>query len=456
MEMRLPRSVVEIIDRLESLGYEAYAVGGCVRDTLLGREPEDWDITTSAKPEAVKKAFDRTIDTGIEHGTVTVMKNHVGYEVTTYRIDGEYEDNRHPKQVSFTGNLVDDLERRDFTINAMAYNPKTGLVDAFDGTGDLKRRIIRCVGDPDKRFDEDALRMLRAVRFSGQLQFTIEEKTRQAIVERAEHLQNISAERIRVEMTKLLISKDSGQLREAVDTGMTAYFLPELDRMMTFEQKNPHHIYTVGEHSIVSVEVMNCFLRQKNAEAVESLTETTDRVGHDSLQERLEIIDGQIDDGTWNDMEQVIREIVPACDKKTHQVLCLTMLLHDVAKPDCATEDEQGIRHFHGHPDSGAKLAGQILRRLTFDNDTVNRVKTLIQHHDERVQPQKRQIRRAAARIGREFMPLVVSTVCGYFGAKSRQSGRKTAAGDSGISTIYGDGTVPSGAYHQRACRHGA
>ena len=166
MEMRLPRSVVEIIDRLESLGYEAYAVGGCVRDTLLGREPEDWDITTSAKPEAVKKAFDRTIDTGIEHGTVTVMKNHVGYEVTTYRIDGEYEDNRHPKQVSFTGNLVDDLERRDFTINAMAYNPKTGLVDAFDGTSDLKRRIIRCVGDPDKRFDEDALRMLRAVRFS--------------------------------------------------------------------------------------------------------------------------------------------------------------------------------------------------------------------------------------------------------------------------------------------------
>ena len=135
------------------------------------------------------------------------MKNHVGYEVTTYRIDGEYEDNRHPKQVSFTGNLVDDLERRDFTINAMAYNPKTGLVDAFDGTSDLKRRIIRCVGDPDKRFDEDALRMLRAVRFSGQLQFTIEEKTRQAIVERAEHLQNISAERIRVEMTKLLISR---------------------------------------------------------------------------------------------------------------------------------------------------------------------------------------------------------------------------------------------------------
>lgn len=407
MEMRLPRSVVEIIDRLESLGYEAYAVGGCVRDTLLGREPEDWDITTSAKPEAVKKAFDRTIDTGIEHGTVTVMKNHVGYEVTTYRIDGEYEDNRHPKQVSFTGNLVDDLERRDFTINAMAYNPKTGLVDAFDGTSDLKRRIIRCVGDPDKRFDEDALRMLRAVRFSGQLQFTIEEKTRQAIVERAEHLQNISAERIRVEMTKLLISKDSGQFREVVDTGMTAYFLPELDRMMTFEQKNPHHIYTVGEHSIVSVEIMNDFLRQKNAEAVESLTETTDRVGHDSLQERLGIIDDQIDDGTWNDMEQVIREIVPACDKKTHQVLCLTMLLHDVAKPDCATEDEQGIRHFHGHPDSGAKLAGQILRRLTFDNDTVNRVKTLIKHHDERVQPQKRQIRRAAARIGREFMPLV-------------------------------------------------
>lgn len=223
MEMRLPRSVVEIIDRLESLGYEAYAVGGCVRDTLLGREPEDWDITTSAKPEAVKKAFDRTIDTGIEHGTVTVMKNHVGYEVTTYRIDGEYEDNRHPKQVSFTGNLVDDLERRDFTINAMAYNPKTGLVDAFDGTSDLKRRTFAVWEIPISVLMR--MHCVCCVLYDfGTASVYDRGKTRQAIVERAEHLQNISAERIRVEMTKLLISKDSGQLREAVDTGMTAYF----------------------------------------------------------------------------------------------------------------------------------------------------------------------------------------------------------------------------------------
>ena len=308
----MPPSVNMVIDSLHAKGFEAYAVGGCVRDTILAREPDDWDITTSASPQQVKEIFDRTVDTGLEHGTVTVLAGSGAHEVTTYRIDGEYEDGRHPKEVVFTSSLAEDLRRRDFTINAMAYNPKTGLVDAFDGTSDLKRRIIRCVGDPDKRFDEDALRMLRAVRFSGQLQFTIEEKTRQAIVERAEHLQNISAERIRVEMTKLLISKDSGQLREVVDTGMTAYFLPELDRMMTFEQKNPHHIYTVGEHSIVSVEIMNDFLRQKNAEAVESLTETTDRVGHDSLQERLGIIDDQIDDGTWKDMEQVIPWRSPA------------------------------------------------------------------------------------------------------------------------------------------------
>lgn len=208
--MILPKNVSYIISKLEQAGFEAYAVGGCVRDTLLDRKPQDWDITTSAKPLQIKELLKKTIDTGIQHGTVTVMLDHVGYEVTTYRIDGEYEDNRHPKKVEFTDNLKLDLERRDFTINAMAYNDNRGLVDEFGGIKDLKDGIIRCVGDAGQRFDEDALRMLRAVRFAGQLGFAIEEKTREAIVERADHLKNISAERIRVDLRNCLFLKKQG------------------------------------------------------------------------------------------------------------------------------------------------------------------------------------------------------------------------------------------------------
>ena len=259
-QMTMPQEVVRIINTLEQHGYEAYAVGGCVRDAMLGREPEDWDITTSAKPLEVKGLFRKTIDTGLQHGTITVMVNGEGYEVTTYRIDGEYEDGRHPKEVAFTTSLRMDLERRDFTINAMAYNDRSGLVDEFDGVGDLKRGVIRCVGDAGQRFDEDALRMLRAVRFSGQLGFTIEDATLQAMEQRIHNLQKISAERIRVEMTKLLISPNPGRFRVAYTSGMTGVFLPEFDRMMTCDQKNHHHCYTVGEHCMHSVEVMQKFM----------------------------------------------------------------------------------------------------------------------------------------------------------------------------------------------------
>ena len=200
MFIAIPEKVEYILNTLLENGYEAYAVGGCVRDVLLGRKPGDWDITTSAKPEQVKKLFRRTIDTGIQHGTVTVMLEKEGFEVTTYRIDGEYEDSRHPKCVEFTTNLVEDLKRRDFTINAMAYNHVAGIVDEFGGMEDLKRKRIVCVGDPQERFKEDALRMLRAVRFSGQLGFEIEENTKNAIQILAPTIQNISAERIRVEL----------------------------------------------------------------------------------------------------------------------------------------------------------------------------------------------------------------------------------------------------------------
>lgn len=221
MQITLPEKVKSIIQTLEDGGYEAYAVGGCVRDSLLGRTPEDWDITTSAKPEEIKRFFRRTVDTGIQHGTVTIMLGNDGFEVTTYRIDGDYEDSRHPKEVTFTSNLLEDLKRRDFTINAMAYNENKGLVDAFDGMKDLENQIIRAVGNPNERFEEDALRILRAIRFSAQLGYTIEAETLEAIKSLAPTLQNISAERIRVELVKLLISPHPERLWTAYDTGVT-------------------------------------------------------------------------------------------------------------------------------------------------------------------------------------------------------------------------------------------
>ena len=375
--MILPKNVSYIISKLEQAGFEAYAVGGCVRDTLLDRKPQDWDITTSAKPLQIKELFKKTIDTGIQHGTVTVMLDHVGYEVTTYRIDGEYEDNRHPKKVEFTDNLKLDLERRDFT---MAYNDNRGLVDEFWGIKDLKDGIIRCVGDAGQRFDEDALRMLRAVRFAGQLGFAIEEKTREAIVERADHLKNISAERIRVELTKLLVSKEAGRIRDAYKTGMTKYFLPELDAAMQTEQKNPHHIYTVGEHSICGIELMNCFFGI-----------TSDKKIYDKIPENV---------------LETAKKLAAKMDKKQQTVLCMTMLLHDIAKPAVMTVDEKGIGHFIGHP-AQSEMAKKIMRRLTFDNDSISKACRLIRFHDYRMEDKSRAFRRAVSKIGADIMDML-------------------------------------------------
>ena len=221
--MQIPEDVETIIDKLNQSGFEAYAVGGCVRDTLLARTPGDWDITTSALPLQVKQIFKKTIDTGIQHGTVTVMMHGTGYEVTTYRIDGVYEDGRHPKSVEFTDNLIEDLKRRDFTINAMAYSRKTGIVDAFEGKQDLNNKVIRCVGEARERFTEDALRILRAVRFAGQLGFAIEAQTYQAICEIAPNLSHVSKERILTELTKLLLSAHPERLMDVWRTGMTPY-----------------------------------------------------------------------------------------------------------------------------------------------------------------------------------------------------------------------------------------
>lgn len=346
MVIQLPKKVKKILDKLQVNGYEAYAVGGCVRDTILGRNPKDWDITTSATPEQMKVVFSRTIDTGIEHGTVTVMIGTEGFEVTTYRIDGEYEDARHPKEVIYTRNLLDDLKRRDFTMNTMAYNEQVGLVDKFDGLEDLKRGMIRCVGNPKERFSEDALRILRAIRFAAQLGFTIEDETKKAITTLAPNLIKVSAERIQVELIKLVTSDYPQEMKTLYETGVSQVILPEWDKMMETTQQNPHHSYTVGEHSIKAM---------------------------------LEVPE----------------------DK----VLRLTMLLHDVAKPECKTVDDEGIDHFYGHPKRGQEMAKEILRRLKFDNATMNKVCHLIRWHDCNPILTKKSIRHAIFEIGIEQFP---------------------------------------------------
>ncbi|MBQ8184935.1 MAG: CCA tRNA nucleotidyltransferase [Lachnospiraceae bacterium] len=348
MKIRVPEKANRIIHTLQAAGYEAYVVGGCVRDAILGREAADWDITTSALPLQVKELFPRTIDTGIQHGTVTVMVDKEGFEVTTYRVDGEYEDGRHPKEVLFTPSLTEDLRRRDFTINAMAYNDTDGLVDIFGGLSDLELGIIRCVGEARERFHEDALRILRAVRFSAQLGFEIEEQTRLAMQELAGNLQRISAERIQVELVKLLTSPHPEILRTAYETGITAVVLPEFDRCMETPQENPHHCWNVGEHTL-----------------------------------------------------QALTKVRP--DK----VLRLTMLFHDFGKAQTRQRDEAGVDHFYGHGPVSEELAVNILHRLKFDNDTLRKVKRLVRHHDDWLeQPTPRGVRRAVYRIGEDLFPL--------------------------------------------------
>ncbi len=231
MKINMPQAAQDIINTLTEHGYEAYIVGGCVRDVVLGRQPEDWDITTSAPPLTVKNLFRRTVDTGLKHGTVTVMLGKTGYEVTTYRIDGEYRDGRHPDSVEFTANLLEDLKRRDFTINAMAYNDKEGIVDAFNGLGDIERKVVRCVGNASHRFTEDALRMMRAIRFSAQLSFDIEEDTGNAVRKLSHTISKVSAERIQTELTKTLCSGHPDYVFLFEDYGLSPYILPVLDRL---------------------------------------------------------------------------------------------------------------------------------------------------------------------------------------------------------------------------------
>ena len=378
MKINLPEKVLMIINNLQLHGYEAYAVGGCVRDSILARRPEDWDITTSAKPEEIKKLFRRTVDTGIEHGTVTVILGKDSYEVTTYRIDGTYEDGRHPTEVRFTDNLKEDLQRRDFTINAMAYNDDVRLVDVFGGMQDLNHHLIRCVGDPVKRFSEDALRILRAVRFSAQLNFPIEKKTAEAVKEMVPSLGRISAERIQAELVKLLVSAHPERIQDACELGITKVILPEWDAMTGVEQNTPHHKYDVAQHTLRAM---------KNV--------------------------------------------------KRDKVLRLTMLFHDMGKPEAKTTDEAGRDHFKGHALISEEIARRVMRRLKFDNDTIRKVTRLVCYHDYRMEATPKNVRRAMNRIGVELFPYYLAVRLADVKAQSPYRKREKIENIVAVRVLY-------------------
>ena len=323
-ELRLPEAAKNLLSRLSQAGYSAYVVGGCVRDSLLGRKPKDWDICTSALPEQTQAVFSgfRTVETGLKHGTLTVVVDHEPYEITTFRVDGAYTDHRHPDSVSFVGDLTQDLARRDFTVNAMAYSPEGGLQDPFGGQQDLSAKLIRCVGVPEQRFDEDALRVLRALRFASVYDFAIEPATVAALRKKAPDLKLVAGERVREELLKLLCGKAAGRiLREYPD--VLAVIIPEIRPMIGYDQQNHHHIHELWEHTVIGV------------------------------------------------------ENVPA-----DPVLRLAMLLHDTGKPLTRTTDEKGEGHYIGHPAVSEKIAAKTADLLRLDNVFRERLCLLVLNHD--------------------------------------------------------------------------
>lgn len=345
MEIHIPTGARKIIARLEQHGYEAYIVGGCVRDSLMGKRPSDWDICTSARAEEMMALFEdkRVIPTGIQHGTLTILAEDGAYEVTTFRIDGEYLDHRHPKSVAFTRELAEDLSRRDFTINAMAWHPERGLIDLFGGVEDLRDRLVRAVGDPVQRFNEDGLRMLRMVRFATVLDFDYDPATYDAVRKQGHLLQYISKERIQVELNKILLAAHPARgLEDLYTLGMYPYIIPMMCHTVGFAQRGGHHFLDVFEHSLLAVGV-----------------------------------------------------IAPEL------VLRLTMLLHDIGKPFVWDSSESlSYDRFDDHAAVSAKLAGKILRDLKYDNATRKDVVELIAHHNDILLPDPANVRRALARLG--------------------------------------------------------
>lgn len=340
----IPDSVQSIIQRLEEHGYEAYIVGGCVRDSILGRIPHDYDICTSAKPEEMMEMFsnEKIIPTGLQHGTLTIVMNNEPYEVTTFRIDGEYSDNRRPDKVSFTHNLVEDLERRDFTINAIAYNQRTGFIDPFNGLKDIENKTMRCVGNPIDRFSEDALRILRLWRFCIQLDFYSTDSTSNAAITLKDNLKNVSYERIQAEFVKAL---QCNKVNFATQPDWyLEVIIPEW-KDMHFEQNNPWHCYDVANHSLAAYENLG------------------------------------------NESDLITR---------------IATLLHDIGKPHCYQDDTDGTRHFKGHGKVSADMVYKILKRLRFDNYTIDKTVELVHYHDATFEESRKSVKRWLNKIGEE------------------------------------------------------
>jgi len=342
----IPAPALNILSRLQSRGYEAFLVGGCVRDILMGRSPHDWDITTNAAPAEIVKAFEdyKVIETGLKHGTVTVLSGGEGIEVTTYRMDGVYADHRRPESVSFTKSVKEDLARRDFTINAICYSPQSGFIDPYGGEKDIKAGVIRCVGEPDKRFEEDALRILRALRFSSLLGFEIEKDTAAALFGKKELLKSISAERIQAELTKTLCGDKAGDVLRAY-AEILCVPLPELKVTVGFDQHNKHHCYDVWNHTCAVVE-----------------------------------------------------------NTPRDPVLRWAALFHDIGKPETFSRDKNGEGHFYSHALASKKISGKIMHRLKFDNRTRERILLLVEHHDILINKDEKGAKRLLARFGAEVV----------------------------------------------------
>lgn len=350
MNIVLPKNVKTIIKILNTHNYEAFIVGGCVRDSAIGLTPHDWDICTNAKPEEIKKCFENfnTFDSGIKHGTISVVLDGEVFEVTTYRIDGTYSDNRRPDSVSFTSDITQDLARRDFTINAMAYNEQSGLIDPYGGRNDLSDKIIKCVGNPDFRFNEDALRIIRALRFASVYNFEIDDETAKSIHKNADLLNNIAVERISVELNKLLSGYGAEQILNNY-RDVIAVFIPEIMPMFDYNQHTKHHNRDLWHHTTY---------------AVKSIDNTP--------------------------------------------LLRMSMLLHDIGKPKACKRDEDGTCHFKGHPKYSAEMAENILRRLKYSNDFIETCITIIKYHDVRFSGSKRQLRHVMSAIGDKNVELLL------------------------------------------------
>ncbi len=348
VKIDMPGSVRYILNTLNEAGYEAYIVGGCVRDSLINRNPGDWDITTSALPEQVLNIFTslgcKVVETGLKHGTVTIIINKESFEVTTYRVDGDYSDGRHPDSVTFTRSLKEDLARRDFTINSMSYNESRGLLDYFNGTLDIKNKIIRCVGNGSDRFNEDALRMLRCIRFSCQLDFDIDKQNLLDIFKISDNIKKISFERIREELNKILISqKPEKGLILLAQSKLLENFIPEFKDTYNFNQHSKYHDKDVFMHTISVVKNVPCNLEMR-----------------------------------------------------------LAALLHDIGKPRCFTMGNDGIGHFYKHEIESQSMAKKILTRLKFDNKTIDTVCKLIYNHMTPTNLKNKSIKKLIIRVGRE------------------------------------------------------